>query len=75
MTKRIKGALRVIGMSFEIELRRNLTDGFVLFGIVIQPLIVAFTALWMLKDKGPDYAIFYCGRFSYDWSLDCSIVQ
>lgn len=58
MAKKIKGALRVIGMSFEIELRRNLTDGFVLFGIVIQPLIVAFTALWMLKDKGPDYAIF-----------------
>ena len=58
MVKKIKGALRVIGMSFEIELRQNLTDGFVLFGIVIQPLIVAFMALWMLKDKGPDYAIF-----------------
>lgn len=58
MIKKIKGALRIIGMSFEIELRQNLTDGFVLFGIVIQPLIVAFMALWMLKDKGPDFAIF-----------------
>jgi len=56
--KRIKAVLRIIGMSFEIEMRQNLTDGFVLFGIVIQPLIVAFMALWMLKDKGPDYAIF-----------------
>jgi ABC-2 type transport system permease protein len=58
MVKEIKDTLRIIGMSFEIELRQNLTDGFVLFGIVIQPLIVAFMALWMLKDKGPDYAIF-----------------
>jgi len=44
--------------AFEIELRQNMTDGFVLFGILIQPLIVAFMALWMLKGKGPDYAIF-----------------
>lgn len=50
--------LRVLGLSFEVELRQNLTDGFVIFGILIQPLIVAFMALWMLKDKGPDYAIF-----------------
>jgi len=45
-------------LAFEIELRQNLTDGFVIFGILIQPLIVAFMALWMLKGKGPDYAIF-----------------
>ena len=44
--------------AFEIELRQNMTDGFVLFGILIQPLIVAFMALWMLKGRGPDYAIF-----------------
>ena len=50
--------LKVLGLSFEVELRQNLTDGFVIFGILIQPLIVAFMALWMLKDKGPDYAIF-----------------
>ncbi len=58
MIKKMKNILRIIGMSFEIELRQNLTDGFVMFGIVIQPLIVAFMALWMLKDKGSDYAIF-----------------
>lgn len=58
MLKKLQNILRIIGMSFEIEMRQNLTDGFVLFGIVIQPLIVAFMALWMLKDKGPDYAIY-----------------
>lgn len=52
------GTLRVMALSFEVQLRQNLTDGFVLFGIIIQPLIVAFMALWMLKEKGPDYSIF-----------------
>ena len=54
----VKERLRVILLAFEIEMRQNLTDGFVLFGILIQPLIVAFLALWMLKGKGADYAIF-----------------
>lgn len=56
--KRLKMNLRIVLLAFEIEIRQNLTDGFVIFGILIQPLIVAFMALWMLKDKGPDYAIF-----------------
>ncbi len=55
---RLKKNLRILRSAFEVELRQNLTDGFVLFGILIQPLIVAFMALWMLKDKGPDYAVF-----------------
>ena len=56
--KRLGLNLNIMARAFEIELRQNLTDGFVIFGILIQPLIVAFMALWMLKDKGPDNAIF-----------------
>jgi ABC-2 type transport system permease protein len=56
--KTLLGSLRVVLLSFEVQLRQNLTDGFVLFGILVQPLLVAFMALWMLKDKGPDHAIF-----------------
>jgi len=56
--ERIRKNLRIMLLAFEIEMRQNLTDGFVVFGILIQPLIVAFMALWMLKGKGPDYAIF-----------------
>lgn len=56
--KPLLGSLRVMLLSFEVQLRQNLTDGFVLFGILVQPLLVAFMALWMLKDKGPDHAIF-----------------
>ena len=50
--------LDILAASFEIELRQNLTDGFVLFGILIQPLLIAFMALWMLQGKGADYGIF-----------------
>jgi ABC-2 type transport system permease protein len=53
-----KKTINVITMAFEVEMRQNLTDGFVLFGILLQPLIIAFMALWMLKEKGPDYSIF-----------------
>jgi ABC-2 type transport system permease protein len=56
--KSLIGSIRVMLLSFEVQLRQNLTDGFVLFGILIQPLLVAFMALWMLKGKGPDQAIF-----------------
>ncbi len=55
---RISKNLKIMLLAFEIEMRQNLTDGFVIFGILIQPLIVAFMALWMLRGKGPDYAIF-----------------
>ncbi len=54
----IRRTIRTLAMAFEIEMRQNLTDGFVLFGIILQPLIVAFMALWMLKDRALDYAIF-----------------
>jgi len=56
--KQIRRAMLTMAMAFEIELRQNLTDGFVIFGIIIQPFIVAFMALWMLKDSAVDYAIF-----------------
>ena len=53
-----KHILRVVAISFEIEFRQTLTDGFVIFGIIVQPMIIAFMALWMLKDHVADYAIF-----------------
>ncbi len=42
----------------EMTIRHQLNDSFVLFGIFIQPLIIAVLALYMLKDKGADYAMF-----------------
>jgi len=49
---------RAILMSAEMSFRETMTDGFVVFGIFIQPLIIAILGLWMLRDRGGDYGIF-----------------
>jgi ABC-2 type transport system permease protein len=47
-----------IAVTFEVTIRQNFTDAFVIFAIVVQPVIIAVLALWMLREKGGDYAIF-----------------
>jgi ABC-2 type transport system permease protein len=54
---RLRQWARTIGVTFEVTLRQNFTDAFVIFAIVVQPVIIAVLALWMLRDKGGDYAI------------------
>ncbi len=50
--KQIRAHLRVVALAFEMALRHNLTDAFVIFGLVIQPMILALLAFWMLRDQG-----------------------
>jgi ABC-2 type transport system permease protein len=50
--------LRVIFASFRITLYQNFIDSFILFGILVQPLIIAILGLWMLRERGGDYGIF-----------------
>lgn len=42
----------------EMSLRTQFSEGFVIFAIIFQPMIIAILALFMLKDKGGDYAMF-----------------
>ncbi len=56
--QRIVAYLRVIAIAFELQLKQTAVDGFIIFTILIQPLLIATLALWMLRDKGGDYAIF-----------------
>jgi len=49
---------RTILIVAEMNIRQQMTDGFVLFTVLFQPIIIALLGLWMLKDKGPDAAIF-----------------
>lgn len=49
---------RTVLVVAEMAIRTQFTDGFVLFAIVFQPMIIAILALFMLKDKGPDFAMF-----------------
>lgn len=42
----------------EMTLRQHLNDGFVIFTVLFQPIIIAVLGLWMLQDKGGDAAMF-----------------
>lgn len=42
----------------EMNFRQMMTDAFVLFTVLLQPILIALLGLWMLKDKGPDSAMF-----------------
>jgi ABC-2 type transport system permease protein len=49
---------RTVLVVAEMSIRTQFSDGFVLFAIVFQPMIIAILALFMLRDKGGDYAMF-----------------
>ena len=42
----------------EVTLRHQMNDSFVLFGILVQPIIIATLALFMLKDTASNAAMF-----------------
>ncbi len=54
----LRGNLNATWVAAEMALRSNVLDSFVLFGLLLQPLIIAILAMWMLQDRGGDYAIF-----------------
>jgi len=49
---------RTILVVAEMNFRQQMTDGFILFTVLFQPIIIALLGLWMLKDKGADAAMF-----------------
>jgi ABC-2 type transport system permease protein len=49
---------RTVLIVAEMSIRMQMTDGFILFAIVFQPMIIAVLGLFMLKDRGAEYAIF-----------------
>ena len=42
----------------EMSFRQTVMDAFIIFTVLVQPLLIALLALWVLKDKGNDYAMF-----------------
>lgn len=56
--KTIKSYSRVVRYSFEMTIRSNMVDAFILFTIIVQPMLIAILAIWMLQERGGDYAIF-----------------
>lgn len=55
---RLQRWVHTIAVTFELTLRQNFTDAFVIFAIVVQPMVIAILALWMLRERGGDYAVF-----------------
>jgi ABC-2 type transport system permease protein len=49
---------RVSALAFEMAFKQAATDAFILFGIFIQPLIIAMLGMYVLGDRGGNYAIF-----------------
>lgn len=49
---------RVVLAAAEVTLRQNIVDSFVLFTILLQPLVIAVLAMWMLGVRGSENAIF-----------------
>lgn len=49
---------RTMLMVANITFRLQVMDLFILFGVLVQPLIIAVLAMWMLQGKGADAAIF-----------------
>lgn len=49
---------RAILVVTEMTIRQQLMDMFILFAVLFQPIIIAVLALWMLIDKGEEYAVF-----------------
>jgi ABC-2 type transport system permease protein len=50
--------LRVIMVAFEMTLKQAATDAFILFGVIVQPLLIAIMALFVLGAEGEEIAIF-----------------
>jgi ABC-2 type transport system permease protein len=42
----------------EMTFRHNVMDAFIIFTVLVQPLLIAIMAFWMLGDKGGDIAMF-----------------
>lgn len=58
MAQSIRKNLRVITSAFEVTLRTNIVDSFVLFTILLQPLVIAVLAMWMLSGRDTSNAIY-----------------
>lgn len=50
--------LRVVTTTFELDLKQQAVDLFMIFGVVIQPLLIAIMAIYMLVERDPSRGIY-----------------
>jgi len=56
--RKVKAYRRVITSAMIMTWKHNMIDGFIIFTVLIQPMLVAILALWMLRGKGSEYIIY-----------------
>jgi ABC-2 type transport system permease protein len=49
---------RALRSSATLAFLSNVFDGFILFTLVVQPLVIAILGMWILRDTAQDYAIY-----------------
>jgi ABC-2 type transport system permease protein len=54
----IRSQMRAMLAAAEMTLRQNVFDLFIIFTILIQPLVIASLALWMLGEDGTEAVVF-----------------
>ncbi|HEM62518.1 MAG TPA: ABC transporter permease [Chloroflexi bacterium] len=50
--------LRVVLTTFELDVKQQAVDLFMIFGVVIQPLLIAIMAIYMLLERDPSRGIY-----------------
>lgn len=56
--KRLRFYLRTIAQVLVLQFKQLAVDGFIIFTVLVQPLLIAVTGLWMLREQRGNYAIF-----------------
>ena len=55
---RLRSHLRTIIQVFVLQFKQLAVDGFIIFTVLVQPLLIAVTGLWMLREQSGDYTVF-----------------
>jgi ABC-2 type transport system permease protein len=50
--------LRVVRIAFELDVKQQAVDLFMIFGILVQPLLIAIMAIYMLLERDPSRGIY-----------------
>jgi ABC-2 type transport system permease protein len=50
--------LRVVRIAFELDVKQQMVDLFMIFGVLIQPLLIAIMAIYMLKGRDASRGIY-----------------
>jgi ABC-2 type transport system permease protein len=50
--------LRLVLITFELDLKQQAVDLFMIFGVLIQPLLIAIMAIYMLLERDPSRGIY-----------------